>query len=176
MADFFPAYEIVMDHEWRSSGDNPYENDPDDEPTGYGLVESDFVEARQMGLVVAAVGPLNVTADQARVIGKVLYWDRLRLDSVRDQALAAKWFDMAYPMGIYKATERMQEALNDLGQDYLLVDGLVGPMTLKAVDEQPPLRLVARFKIRCAEYYEMLADENPDKRQFLAGWLNRVAA
>jgi lysozyme family protein len=176
MADFEAAYSLTMWNEWGSSGSSPYEDDPDDEPTGYGLVESDFVEARAMGLVGADVNPRNVTAKQAEIIGHRLYWDRLRLDSVRDQTLANKWFDMSYPMGVCAAAERMQEALNDIGQNYILVDGVVGPKTLGAVDFMPPSRLLARFKVRCAEYYEDIADRHPDKRQFLKGWLDRVAA
>ena len=174
MADFDVAYKITMWNEWGSSGNDPHENDPGDEPTGYGLVEADFIAARKMGLVGDDVTPFNVTEEQARVMGRVLYWDVLQLDAVADQRVANKWFDMAYPLGTDAATERMQEALNDVEQDFVEVDGKVGPKTLAAVGAAISCRLIAQFKQRCADHYEAIADTYPEKRKYLKGWLERT--
>lgn len=176
MANFDPAYKIVQWHEWGSSGIDPHEDNPDDEPTGYGLIEDDFVEARHMGLVPADVGPLNVMEDQARAIGRCLYWDKMTLDLIPNQDVANKLFDMAYVMGVGRAVRRVQEALNDVGQDYVHIDGILGPQTRLALAEAVPTRLLARFRERCVDYYELIAENHPEDRQWLAGWLDRVKA
>ncbi|NDB82875.1 MAG: hypothetical protein EB127_09060, partial [Alphaproteobacteria bacterium] len=61
------------------------------------------------------------------------------------------------------------------GQD-ILEDGILGPMTLAAINKADLTDLLAALKSEAAGYYRTLAATKPKRAKFLKGWLKRAYA
>jgi lysozyme family protein len=55
-------------------------------------------------------------------------------------------------------------------------DGIVGPVTLKAINKADPTDLLAALKSEAAGYYRLIANANPSQQRFIDGWLRRAYA
>lgn len=123
--------------------------------------------------------------ETARAIAREQYWHPLRLDDVAGESerIAAELFDTGYNAGIGTAGQMLQRALTVLnrgGLDYadLVVDGIVGPMTLAALRAFLDVRetdgegvlLKALNCLQGARYIE-LAERRVSRERFLYGWL-----
>lgn len=78
-------------------------------------------------------------------------------------------FDFGVTSGASRAREFLQEALGFEDDD---VDGIVGPMTLKAVVAQKPADLIALLQASELAFYESLSTF----AEFGHGWTNRTNA
>ena len=77
------------------------------------------------------------------------------LGGVVSDDLAARVFDAAVNLGGAKAVQLLQRAINALGGAQVDVDGVCGPVTLSAVNNQNPALLLNAFKrLRYAHYAE----------------------
>ncbi len=127
--------------------------------------------------------------ERAKAIARTQYWDVLRLDAVAGLSAetAAELFDTAYNAGTGRAGQFLQRALNALNRgesDYpdLVVDGLVGPMTISAlrafIGERGDVgRTVMLRALNCLQgaFYVELAERKESQERFVYGWLlNRV--
>jgi lysozyme family protein len=160
-----------------------YGADPADRggATCWGITEC---VARQQGYA----GPMrDLPKDEAVAIYRRLYWLRPKLDQIatRAPALAGELFDTGVNMGPAVAIGFLQRALNALNRgasDYpdVVVDGLIGPKTLAALDgflaRRGTEEVLARAvdALQGARYLE-LAEARPTDEAFVYGWLaNRV--
>ena len=164
MAEFFPAFTHTVGIE------GGYANDPADPggETRFGISQRSYPELDIAGLSV----------DQAREIYKRDFWDKLRLDEVTDQALAAELFDSAVNCGAMSAGRWLQQSLNLVGGHVLnglMVDGVVGSKTLVAVNScvfpQALLKCLNGFQF--IRYYD-LVQTDITRRKFFRGWLRRI--
>jgi len=111
------------------------------------------------------------------------FWDPLQGDALPEQSLAAELFDTAVNMGLTRATEFLQRALNVLnrnGKLYadLVVDGDLGPRTLAAVraylkTDKVELLLKILNVLQGARYIQLM-DQSPGQEAFARGWFRRV--
>lgn len=116
----------------------------------------------------------SLTRDQAVEIYHRDFWLPNHYDRIQDPEVAAKIFDMAVNMGSRTANRLLQRACNrtrdaacDVGED-----GVMGPITLEAVNLHPcPGWLLATLRLLAVEYH--LGLRNP---RFLAGWIKRDLA
>lgn len=119
----------------------------------------------------------------AKQLYRVNFWNRVRGDELGD-TLGFELFEMAVNMSVNRASLILQDALNLLNRNErswpeLLLDGAIGPATLKTVHmiqhehggEQNLVRLVNALQ---AEYYINLARTSPTQERFLRGWLKRT--
>lgn len=86
-------------------------------------------------------------------------------------------FDFAFNAGVGTSVRTLQRAVNLCRQahgrsDFLTEDGVFGPKTEAAVDEQRPERLVRVFKAYRVEHYITLAETG--RAKFIHGWLRRA--
>ncbi len=103
----------------------------------------------------------------ALVIFKQLYWDRIKGDEIRDQQVANILFDGHVNHGRW-GIQMMQGVLG------LTRDGIVGPMTLSAINRANPFTLFNAYKkARIAGYHDLVRRRPKDQR-FLKGWLIRI--
>lgn len=106
------------------------------------------------------------------------FWVRARCDRLPGR-LGVVVFDTAVNMGIKRAGQFLQQAVNTVkGQDILVVDGAIGPKTLAAVkglSEAEKGQVVEKYLLLREGYYRHLAQAQPKNQKFLKGWLNRVA-
>ncbi len=106
------------------------------------------------------------------------YWDALRLGELVRQQLADELFDSAVNCGVGAAARWLQQALNVVGDPArpLMVDGLVGPVTLRAANEcsHPRALLKALNGLQFMHYWD-LVESDPAQTRFIRGWLRRVS-
>ncbi len=89
--------------------------------------------------------------------------------------LATKVFDLAVNMVSNWAHQLVQRALRATGQD-IFEDGILGPMTLAAINKAYLSDLFAALKSEAAGYYRTLAATKPKRANFLKGLLKRAYA
>lgn len=104
--------------------------------------------------------------DQWYALTKTLIWDRCRADEITRQNVADMLADWQFTSGAH-ATRNAQRALG------LTPDGIVGPLTLAALNDEAA-EVFATLKAARIAYYRRIA-RGPQAR-FLRGWLNRVNA
>jgi lysozyme family protein len=53
-------------------------------------------------------------------------------------------------------------------------DGIIGQITLAAINKADSTDLLAALKSEAAGYYRLIANINPSQQRFIDGWLNRA--
>jgi lysozyme family protein len=76
-------------------------------------------------------------------------------------------------MGIAQAVRLIQRALRAAGT-LVIEDGIIGPITLAAINKADFSDLLAALKSEAAGYYRLVAKINPTQRRFIEGWLLRA--
>lgn len=156
-------------------------DDPVGGPTMHGITER---VARAHGYT----GPMqDLPLDLARHIGKLAYWDPLRLDEIAQISapVALELFDTNFNLFEGAAAQFFQRTLNGLNQHApdLEVDGVIGSRTVwlfgslmreRRNGETETIVLRCLNSLQCADYIRQ-ANGSAIKRAFLAGWvLKRV--
>jgi lysozyme family protein len=114
----------------------------------------------------------NLTDDQAGVIYKALYWNKIRGDEIGSQNLANIVCDFYVNAGSH-ATKLLQSILNQMGGN-LTIDGEIGPTSIQALASVDQGEVYRQYKQGRIAYYRNLVQEQPSLVRFLNGWLNRV--
>lgn len=146
---FDSAVEMVLEHE------GGYVNDAQD-PGG---------ETRY-GISKRAYPDLNIkelTRDDAKQIYKRDYWDAIRADEM-PEPLAVAVFDMAVNAGVRTATRLLQRVL------HVTDDGIIGPVTLTAVNGAEPDEIAIRYAAERMMHYAAI----PRWQRYGRGWSRRV--
>lgn len=188
MAKFSPALQRTLEHEGRYSrhpkdrGGETYKGIARNRhPRWEGWTRIDRARRRR-----GFPGNLESDADLQTRVGEFYrrtFWDPLQGDVLPDQAIATELFDSAVNMGITRATEFLQRALNVLNRDGklyadLVVDGDLGPRTLAALraylkTDKAGLLLKILNVLQGARYIQLM-DQSPGQEAFARGWFKRV--
>ncbi|KUJ86235.1 peptidoglycan-binding protein [Ruegeria marisrubri] len=168
------------------SREGGFVNDPDD-PGGATKHGVTLGTLRRLGLDLTEDGEIGledvhaVTCAQAVEIFLTHYYRRPRIHEVREE-LRASLFDMYVNAGSH-AVRILQRLLREMGQS-VAVDGVIGPRTLRAVNEvaEPdPVLLRDAYGVARRNYYFRLADTRPGLRKFVrsrrggkGGWIRRA--
>lgn len=111
----------------------------------------------------------NLTLDDAVAIYHSDYWRPVQGDLIVGNELALQVFDMAVNAGIGAAARILQTIVG------VAADGVIGTVTLRAVDAYPSVDgLLWRYKFERARYYARIVSRNPNQARFLMGWINRI--
>ena len=188
MADFKEAFELTLAHE------GGYVKDPDDRggetykgiarrynPGWSGWVRIDKAK-KQRGF------PQNLKVDpalqtEAAAFYRSHYWDKFQGDNIPVQAIANELFDTAVNLGVARAIEFFQRALNVLNRagalyDNLVTDGVFGPKSLAALraylKKDKPDYLLKILNVLQGMHYIEFMTRSPLQEKFARGWLNRV--
>lgn len=94
------------------------------------------------------------------------YWDKIRLDEVCNDKVAAFTFDWFVNSGA-SGIKSIQRTIG------VKDDGIVGSKTIYALNNFTG-DLFEKLKIARISYFKSLVRANPEKQKFLQGWLNRV--
>jgi len=186
---FDEAYKRTMGHE------GGYVNDPDDPGgetykgisrryhpnwTGWFIIDSlkdnpAFPEALAMDLGLQA---------DVKAYYKERFWDRFLGDEFTNKEIAYELFDNAVNLGVTRAVEFLQRALNAFNRNQLLypdlvVDGQFGQKTLDALtlylrNDYFDNLLTAINCLQGAYYLEKMR-ESPIKEKYARGWFTRVS-
>jgi lysozyme family protein len=152
VSDFNAAIGFILKHE------GGYVNDPKDngQETNFGISKRSY----------PGVDIKNLTRDQACAIYRRDFWDRYKYSLIDDQAVASKIFDMCVNTGASRAHKIAQQAAG------IEADGVLGPVSIAAINSQPGPPLIQAMCQLQADYYRKIAQRNP---VFLKGWLSRAA-
>lgn len=104
----------------------------------------------------------DLPLDTAKAIARKFYWDPYHCDEF-DPRVGFQIFDAAFNGG--HAGQWLQQAA---GVD---VDGIIGPITISAVQASDPMKIIMRFDARRLQYLGNL----PTWPDFGHGWANRIA-
>lgn len=145
-----------------------YVNHPLDSggPTCYGVTIktlSDF-----LGHDASEEDVKNLSLDTAKKIYKQNYWDRLKLDSVKNVNLACVLFDQSVNRGTRKVSEQIQKLVG------VPTDGVIGPASIAAINAQDPKKLLLSFIKETQNTYTSIVSSNPSQVVFIKGWIART--
>jgi lysozyme family protein len=111
---------------------------------------------------------LTVLQD-VKPIYKHCYWDAVKADSIKNQAVAELYVDFIINSGAGYKNQNIKAIQKLVG---VKVDGKIGTKTLKAINDFPPKKLYnLLYKYRINYYYSIA---HGTQRTFLRGWLNRL--
>lgn len=110
---------------------------------------------------------LAMTAGQWSFIMKSGYWDKCKADQIDNQKIAEIIADWCVNSG----TARIRDVQAILG---VKPDGVVGPITLTAINKADSDELYRRLMSARTGWYEKIVARNPSQRKFLRGWMNRL--
>ena len=148
--NFDQAFETLIGHE------GGYVNDPRDPggETKYGISKRAYPGEDIAGM----------TLERARELYRRDYWGPAGCDAVPD-VVKFDLFDMAVNSGVKTAIRTLQRAVGTEP------DGVLGPVTLQAIQSMHAARLVARFNGHRLQFMSSL----PTWPAFGRGWANRIA-
>jgi lysozyme family protein len=82
-------------------------------------------------------------------------------------------FDLAVNVGSTKAHLLLQRALRAVGNP-VKEDGVLGKITLAAVNAADAGELLAALRSEAAGYYRNIVTKNASQNRFINGWLKRA--
>ena len=119
----------------------------------------------------------------AAVFYKTGFWYPGKYGLINSQLLATKAFDLGVNMGVKQGAKCLQRALR-ADQVDVKDDGVIGPVTLEAINGRDSLILLAATRSEAAGFYRALILRNsalrkrkvdvPDFSVFKTGWLRRA--
>jgi len=115
----------------------------------------------------------NLTEAQAIAIYRRDYW---LFDSLTSQRVANKMLDVAVNFGQETAGKLLQQSLVYFSVGPLVIDGIVGPETIKMTNAVEESSLVSELTARAAYLHAQIACKDQTQVQFLLGWLRRDCA
>ncbi|MFA5299523.1 MAG: glycosyl hydrolase 108 family protein [Lutibacter sp.] len=96
------------------------------------------------------------------------FWDKIWGDKILDQNKAFSLFDFAVNAGVNTSVKIAQRALN------LHDDGIIGTITLSAINNAHTGEFLAKFAIEKIEHYTNIVDKKPEQIKFYKGWVKRA--
>jgi lysozyme family protein len=145
---FHRLVKIILEHEGGYVWDD---NDAGGE-TNYGISKRSYPD----------LDIKNLTKEKATAIYQFDYWSD-HFDNILSDRVALMLFDFGVNAGPTRAARLIQHIVGTVA------DGMVGPMTIKAINDYHQVRLVRDYGVRLALYYTSLGQES-----FVAGWLKRL--
>ncbi|MDY3123672.1 MAG: glycoside hydrolase family 108 protein [[Actinobacillus] rossii] len=151
---FQQVFDRVIGHE------GGYVNDPHDAggETNWGITKRTATENGYTGSMKA------MTREQAYKIYEKAFWQRYNCDKL-SPAVAFQFFDAAVNHGVGNASRMLQRAVD------VADDGIVGKVTLSAVEKMPISDFILKFNAQRIKFYTKLKNFS----RYGAGWMNRVA-
>lgn len=116
----------------------------------------------------------NLPIEQASEIYRTDYWNRCKC-GLFSENIAITLFDSAVNCGCVVASRWLQLAINRYSNADLIIDGVVGPKTLAAVE------LCQYGDIKCGiiayrmGHYAILIKKHPEQIKFIRGWIIRCS-
>jgi len=112
----------------------------------------------------------NMTDAQWRLIAKGCFWDKCKADKINNQSVAELIVDWCFNSGV-GMIKKVQGIVGTKA------DGVVGPLTLNAINNNPnQKRLHYLIKSARAAYFADCVKNRSQNLKFYDGWINRLAA
>lgn len=162
--------ELLVPHILKFEGG--FVNDPDDlgGATNKGVCYRTYKLycSRKKNYVPTIEDLKNISDEEFVYILKEMYWDACRADKIASQSVANAIVDWAWNSGTVTASKEVQKVL---GVD---ADGIIGDVTLSAINSWNPLVLFDAIQQARLDYLERICVARPINRKFENGWVRRV--
>ena len=112
-----------------------------------------------------------LTREQTIFLYHRYFWEPHRYERISVQMIANKVFNLTVNAGAHASHTALQWALRATGNQEVVMDGVLGDRTIKAVNAVDFRVLLAALRSEIASHYRLLK-----KPHFEAGWLNRAYA
>lgn len=159
-----------------------YVNDPDDAggETNFGITQKtlDRYHKNESTDIKVPMSVDKITQDHARTIYKHNYFDKQLIGDINDDDTAAHIFDMVVLHSDRNAWGIIQDTVNKIDPSArLTVDGVVGPLTVNALNQLAPTQL-RTFNNRLVDarldYLNEIIRKKPTQEKFRKGWTRRA--
>lgn len=137
-------------------------------PTKYGITQATLAKYR--GHPVSAADVAALTEAEARAIYLRAYIDDPEFDHIDDAHLRGLLVDSGVQHGPARAVRWVQRAVG------VKVDGVLGPISLGAINIANAITLYMRVLARRVRFYGEIISADHTQAENAAGWANRVAA
>jgi lysozyme family protein len=101
---------------------------------------------------------------------KANFWDRIRGDEIKDQAVAETIFNFAVNTGIGVATKLAQVIVG------VAPDGAIGAKTVERLNICTAEKFVPSYALAKIGRYAAICNKDRTQSKFLLGWINRTLA
>ena len=149
-----------------------WSNDPDDlgGVTNKGVTFKTYKHyCRMTSKPIPSIGDLRrLTDDEFKDILKTMYWNACKADFIDSQSVANAIVDWAWHSGTVTAVKEIQKVLG------VTADGIIGNVTLAAINSRSPLPLFGAIQQARIAYLEGICKARPANQKFMKGWLRRV--
>lgn len=150
-----------------------YVNHPLDRggPTKYGVILSVWQEHghdKDGDGDIDAEDIKKLSEGDAKYIAKKIFWDYFLADLILNQSLAEFIVDWGYNSGRKTVAKIVQRLVK------VMVDGIVGPQTVTAINCADQELLFNALKIERKVFLNSIIKRKPDQIVFYDGWMNRV--
>ena len=147
-------------------------NDPDDlgQETNKGVTYKTYkLYKRRKGQPEPTVENLkNISNEEFTDILKTMYWDNCLGDRINSQSVANAIVDWAWNSGTVTAVKEVQRILG------VEDDGIIGNITLSAINSRSPLPLFGAIQTARKFYIERICISRPKNKKYRKGWVNRI--
>lgn len=166
-ADFIKAVDYVLENE------GGFVNIAADRggATNFGITQHDLAFWRGTGITVDDVKTL--TKDEAKEIYRVLYWEPLEIEKIKDQASATCILDSSVLYGLETAAKLAQKTVNLCGLA-LEIDGDLGVASIAAINSIPEKQFVEAYHNLVVARINAIVESHPQQSVFKKGWLARA--
>jgi len=166
MKTFEDYLEVILQHE---GGLSNHSSDPGG-ITKYGIslrfLKSNKIDINKDGKIDAN-DIINLTIDEASIIYKEYFWNKMKLDYIDNELLKLHLFDMGVNAGTKTAIKLLQRIVG------ASQDGVLGNMTASKVTSY--IRdIVEDYSTARKDYYSYIISKNPKLSVFRKGWFRRV--
>lgn len=148
--------------------------------TNYGVTLRNLIASGDMDFDLDHDGDLDkqdlwaFSKDDARVYVYRHWWIPLGLERVVSGVVASKMLDIIFNCGVPRGVRIVQQACNRFTEG-LLVDGKLGPKTLRSVNRIPPMSLLEELRAGQGEWYGYLIERDPGTYlKYRDGWMARA--
>ena len=117
----------------------------------------------------------GMSRDQAIDFYRTHFWEAYHYDQIKNQVIAEKVFDFTVNMGSRQSHKILQRACRAC-RHVIKDDGVIGKMTLSAVNNIPHPTLITAIRSEAAGFYRLLVCKNKKLSKYINGWLNRAYA
>ena len=164
----------IMSSEKAKGGGDQFTHYKGDKPTKYGITLETYREHINPKATIEDLKKL--TEKGAKDIFKKYYYEKYKIDQLPDY-MQHNVLDMAINAGPGNAIKLLQKEINSTLPEgkKIAVDNFLGPQTLKAAKNYANKNEFDNsYGVARLNYYNDVAQNNPEKSKFLEGWQNRT--
>ena len=181
MKNFTNAFYTLMSLEFNNPKNALHKNPNEKGLTFMGIYETAHPNWQGWGQVRAAInayGDLEKASvalynddaliEKVKIFYKKEFWDKMRLDEVDSELKACELFVFGVNVDTVPAVRVLQKLLG------VVVDGIMGTLTLKALNNYDEQSFDVDFDRAEIAYYRILVKAKPEYHIYERGWINRA--